>query len=147
MRHRSGFTLLEVLVAGSIAAMMMAALLGVMRDSAITLQSASGSEVALAVARNHLAMIEADISHAAPNLQGRDGAYRWEAHITREAVASPGPGVVAAYLARNAARPALYRVEITVQWREGGRPRQFRLATQRLGFAAPSGEPSGGETP
>ena len=77
MRNSPGFTLLEVLVAGSIAAMMMVVLLGVMRDSATAMRAASGGETALAVARNHLTLLEADLSRAQPLMAGQDGAYHW----------------------------------------------------------------------
>ena len=140
MRRSAGFTLFEVLVAGAIAAAMMAALLGVLRDGSLTLRSASDSEIALAVARNHLALAEADISHAAPSMRGVDGDYSWQTTVTRGPLASPGGGIVAAYLARNSVRPALFAVEVVVRWQSGGKTREIRLATDRLGYAEPSGE-------
>lgn len=141
MRHSPGFTLLEVLVAGAIAAAMMAALFGVLRDSAVSMRAASGTGTALAVARNHLALLEPGVSDAAPRMRGQDGAYEWETTVTREAVASPGPGIVAAFLARNSARPVLLAVEVVVRWDSGGTMRHIRLSTHRLGHAPPDGGP------
>ncbi len=140
MSRRPGFTLLDVLVAGTIAAAMMAVLLGVMRDGAVSMQASTGTEMALAVARNHLTLVEQDISHAANAEHGQDGAFLWEYRITREASASPGPGIVAAFLARNTARPVLLGVEVVVRWQFDGKLRQIRLATHRLAYTAPTGD-------
>jgi len=140
MRHRPGFTLLEVLVAGSIAAMMMAVLLSVMRDSALSMQAASGTEMALAVARNHLTLLTADVSHAKPEMHGSDGDYQWQTHVSPIATAAPAPGVVAAFLARNNARPVLFAVTVEVSWRVAGKARHIHLTTHRLGYTSPSGE-------
>ena len=132
--------MLEVLIAGALAAAMFAALLSTIRDGRTALTTAARSQAAMAVARNHLAVVEPDISHALQHQRGRDGAFDWRVEIARAATAAPPPGVVAAFLHSREAQAVLYAIEVDVSWSSLGRTGHVRLATHRLGFAAPRPE-------
>jgi prepilin-type N-terminal cleavage/methylation domain-containing protein len=140
MQHERGFTLLEVLVALVIAAVMFGALLQSATSGIATARDAGAYETAAALARSHLALLGRDMAIVAADQQGHDGPYDWQVHLTREAVASPGAGIVNWYLHKDEARPALYAVSINVSWQSEGRRRELRIDTQRLGFAPPPPE-------
>ena len=137
MRDERGFTLLEVLVALVIAAVVFGVLLQSALSGIGTARDAGAYETAMALARSHLAMLGRDMANAAPDTHGSDGPFDWRVHVTREAVADPGAGIVNWFLHKDEARPALYAVSISVSWQSEGHRREFRIDTQRLGFAPP----------
>lgn len=137
MRNDRGFTLLEVLVALVIAALMFAVLLQAGLNGIRTAHNAGAYETAMALARSHLALLGRNMADVAAELHGSDGPFDWRIRVAPEAVADSGAGIVQWFLHRNELRATLYAVSITVSWRSDGRPRELRLDTQRLGFALP----------
>jgi len=119
-----GFTLLEVLVAFSIAAMMLVALLRAFGDGLASGADSESEGTAVILAESAL-----DAAGAEPL---RDGAERqWSEgkfHVS-----------TAVHLYRGAETPtasrAPYDVAVTVRWREGGRERALALHSIRLGPA------------
>jgi general secretion pathway protein I len=135
MRDERGFTLLEVLVAAVIAALMFGVLLQTELNEVRTVRNAGAYETAMALARSHLAMLGRNLADAAADSHGSDGPFDWRIRVKPEAVADYGSGIVNWFLHRNEPRPTLYAVSIIVSWRSDGSPREVRLDTQRLGFA------------
>lgn len=135
MRDERGFTLLEVLIASAIAAMVLGALMRTALTGIGTLQDASAYETATALARSHLALLGRDLADAAPDAHGSDGPFDWRVRLTPQAVASPGPGIVNWFLHQNEPRATLYAVTVTVSWMAQGHHRELHIDTQRLGFA------------
>src|SRR5580692_1505177 len=116
-RDAPGFTLLEVVFA----ALLQSALSGIG-----TARDAGAYETAVALARSHLALLGRDMANVAADQEGRDGPYDWRVHVTREAIADPGAGIVNWYLHKDEARPALYAVGISISWQSEGRRRELR---------------------
>jgi prepilin-type N-terminal cleavage/methylation domain-containing protein len=137
MRDERGFTLLEVLVASVIAALMFAALLQTALSGIRAVRSAGAYETAMALARSHLAMLGRNAADEAGDSHGSDGPFDWRVQVKPEAVASSGAGIVNWYLHKDEARATLYAVSVTVSWQSEGRRRELRVDTKRLGFASP----------
>ncbi|HYC15533.1 MAG TPA: type II secretion system protein [Stellaceae bacterium] len=117
-----GFTLLEVLVAFSIAALMLVALLRAFGDGLASAAESESQATAVLLAESAL-----DAAGAEPL---RDGAERqW----------SDGKFLIATAVrlypadASSAAPRAPYDIAVTVRWREGGRERALALHSIRLG--------------
>jgi general secretion pathway protein I len=137
MRDERGFTLLEVLVASVIAAVVFGVLLRSALSDIGTARNAGAYETAAALARSHLALLGRDMATVAPDQHGSDGPFEWRVRVTREAVADVGGGIVNWYLHKDEARAALYAVGVSVSWQSEGRRHELHLDTQRLGFAPP----------
>jgi prepilin-type N-terminal cleavage/methylation domain-containing protein len=137
MRDERGFTLLEVLVASVIAAMMFAVLLQTALSGIRAVRNAGAYETAMALARSHLAMLGRNVADEAGESHGTDGPFDWRVRVTPEAVADPGAGIVNWFLHKDEARATLYAVSVTVSWRLEGQQRALRVDTKRLGFAPP----------
>jgi general secretion pathway protein I len=129
-RRQGGFTLIEVVVAFVLLALVMSAGLEVfttgMRRS-IDLEERSQ---ALAVAQSQMASAGTEVPLKEGNASGQsdDGKYRWILTIARseEGAADPSQPVQTAY--------GLYRVEVVVTWRGADeRDHNFSLATLQLG--------------
>lgn len=127
-RHadRNGFTLIEVLVAFAIAALLLVALLRI-----LTLSLGASERSELVTRATILAQSTLDaVGVVAPLAEGDsaelvNGPFHIHAAVERYR----GPGAVdgaTQYL-------VLYRVSATVSWREGRRPRSVSLSTLRLG--------------
>jgi general secretion pathway protein I len=137
MRNDRGFTLLEVMVALVIAAVMFGVLLQTGLDGIRTARNAGAYETAMALARSHLAMLGRNMADVAAESHGSDGPFAWRIRVAPQAIADTGAGIAQWFLHRNELRATLYAVSVTVSWRSDGRPREVRLDTQRLGFALP----------
>lgn len=132
-----GFTLIEVLVAFTIASLALGLLFQAASSSGNAARQAGNYEEAVSRAKSHMAALgrESDIT---PGEQSGDdgGGYRWRVKITPSAVAQPPQG------AQPNVRLALLNVEVSVSWTDGRHPRSVVLHTQRL-----LSQPQGGGTP
>ena len=128
-RRAEGFTLVEVLVAFTIAALLLVAVLRLLS------LGLDGSERAEAYTRATL-LAESTLDAlgvATPLVEGdaaelSDGPFRIHASVERYGGAG-APGGAAQY----AQYVVLYRVSATVSWRDGRRERSVSLTTLRLG--------------
>ena len=77
MRDERGFTLLEVMVASVIAAVMFGVLLQIGLNGLRTVRNAGAYETAMALARSHLAMLGRNMADAAADSHGSDGPFDW----------------------------------------------------------------------
>jgi general secretion pathway protein I len=130
-RKERGFTLLEVVVAATIAAF---ALIGLFRSSSIGLLAVDQSsrvEEAIERAQSHLAAFGKSETIVLGDRQGDDGGgYRWRLSATpidvQNGQADP----------ENSPELALFDVKVTISWRAGGRERSVALDTRRIGVAS-----------
>ena len=119
-----------MLVALAIVGLALGALASVLSTGLMAHETASGAEAALAVAEEHLALAGAT-SQPGSSTGTYAGRFAWQATV------SPyDDGAKAAELPNSL--PPLYRVAVTVVWRDGHRSRQLALSTLRLG-PVPSG--------
>ena len=140
-RNERGFTLLEVLIAFTIAALALAMLFRGAGAGMVSAERAGRYEEAVSRAKSHLAAIGHKAAVAPGDAEGDDGnGFRWRLHIAQVAVSQPadrnGPGGQAANgLASNVQGPpvALFAITVAVSWTEEGRRREVRLGTERLG--------------
>jgi len=128
--RQQGFTLVEVVVAFLLLAMVLTTGFEVFTTGmrrAIDLEERSQ---ALAIARSRLAVVgmEQELREGTASGQSEDGKYKWTLAIVRsqEAGADPNQQLQTAY--------GLYRVEVVVSWRGvDDRDHTFALATLELG--------------
>ncbi len=137
MRDERGFTLLEVLVAAAIAAMVLGVLLPTALSGIGTVRAAVAYQTAGALARSHLALLGRNMADVPADSQGSDGPFDWRVRVTPEAVASSGAGIVNWFLHKDELQATLYAVSITISWQSNGRRRELSIDTQRLGLALP----------
>lgn len=138
MRNERGFTLLEVLIAVVIATVVFGALMQASLSGIRLTRSAGGYEMAMALARSHLAMLGRNMATVPPDSHGQDGPFEWRIQVAPEGTANPGAGIVNWFIHRDEARATLYAVSIVISWPADGRRPMLRLVTQRLGFEPPS---------
>jgi general secretion pathway protein I len=140
--HRErGFTLLEVLIAFTIATLALAMLFRGAGAGMVSAERAGRYEEAVSRAKSHLAAIGRNAAVAPGDAEGDDGnGFRWRLHVTQVAVSQPadrnGPGgQVVNGMASNVQSPpvALFAISVAVSWMEQGRRREVRLGTERLG--------------
>lgn len=137
--RRGGFTLLEVLVAGLIAALALGALFRAEGGGLGQAAAATQYQRAVAVARSRLAL--AAIDPAPGEAAGRDGPFAWRTRTAPVAASAPDADL-ARWVSHPGELPAtLYEIETVVRWPGGLRARSLRLATRRIGFAAPAPAP------
>ena len=122
----SGFTLIEVLVATTIAALLLLPLLRGFSSGLATTMRSSGLTEATLIAQSTLETIGAQTPFdATTSVDRQDGRY----HVTA-AVHPYSNGD----LASEAALPvAAYEITVTVDWPEGGKPEKVAIRTLRLG--------------
>src|SRR5215469_17079 len=128
-RHSAGFTLIEVLMALAIVGLALRAVAATFSNSLTAHETAADAEAALAVAEEQLALAAASPrpGSAAGNFAGR---FAW-----RTTVAPYDDGDKTTDPTHSL--PALYRVAVSVAWRDGRRSREVALSTLRLGPAPP----------
>jgi general secretion pathway protein I len=126
----AGFTLIEVLVALAIVGLTLTATAGVFSSGLLSHESASGAEAALALAEERLALAGANL-HPGADKGVYDDRFAWQTTV------APYVDVGDTKFADKSAMPTLYRVAVSVAWRDGHRSRELSLSTLRLGAAAP----------
>ncbi len=121
-RKHQGFSLLEVLVALSLLAMLLG---GLMRVSSVTLNTVAVTEnyqLAVLVANSILAEIEASNSAIDQYKTGSvDKNFRWQANVTPYYEGNDQPGMV---------QP--YKISVQVEWGAGERVRHVTIDSVRL---------------
>lgn len=131
MRTERGFTLLEVLIAFTIAALALGLLFRAASGGLLSVETAGKYEEAVSRARSHLAAVGGDTALAPGDSSGDDGGgYRWHLLITPEArgqTASNGP-------VAGPPPPVLYAVVVSISWRDAGKDRDFVLRSERMGL-------------
>lgn len=127
-REDEGFTLVEMLVAFVIMAVVAAMLYRGLSSGLRASKAADGSEAALLVAKARLASLGVETPLQPGTQEGRDGDVAWEI-ATRPYIAADG--------ADRAARQKAFWATVTVSWRDrrGAQPRSLRLTTLKLGRA------------
>ena len=129
--HRTaGFTLIEVLVALAVVGLALGAMAGVFSNGLLGHETASGAETALALAEGQLALAAATPRPGAAS-GIYDGRFAWQTTV------APFKDTADKDLPSPAALPLLYRIAVSVSWRDGYRSRQVSLSTLRLGSATP----------
>lgn len=137
--NTEGFTLLEVLIAGVIAALALGVVLRGASTGLFATHLAQREAVALSIAQSRLALAAATpVGGEATAQSGRDGAFAWRTRVTPVATTRPGSGLLDFVRHGNDAPATLAAIEAEVFWTEDGRTRSLRLDTQRLGFAVPA---------
>ena len=131
-RSAAGFSLLEVLVALVLAGLALAATAGVFRTGLLGHELASGADTALALAEEKIATP----GITEPLRPGRNaglfgGRFQWQVSI------EPYQDKPSDKFDRPASDLVLYRIAVTVAWRDGRRERQLALNTLRLGAPPP----------
>jgi|SRR5271163_4031725 len=129
----AGFTLIEVLVALAIVGLAMAATAGVFSNGLLGHETASGAEAALALAEERLAVV-GGASVLQPGAQKGVFADRFAWQTTISPYEDAGDGK---QLDPPKDPLRLYRVAVTIAWRDGHRARELSLSTLRLGSAPP----------
>jgi len=131
-RSAGGFSLIEVLVALVITGLALAAAAGVFRTGLFGHELAAGSDMALALAEEKIAA--AGVTE--PLRTGRSGGlfatrFQWQLSV------EPYRDESSAGFDRPLVELQLYRVAVTVAWRDGHRQRALALDTLRLGVPPP----------
>ena len=136
----AGFTLLEVLVAFTIAAIGLAALLQGGTAALGNAGIAAASIEATRRAQSRLAAVGAVGSLLPGETAGEDGdGYHWRIRVSPILVRGADPAARAPGEARRA--PSAFLVEATVGWKTGRRTRDVTLTTMRLANpAAPASD-------
>jgi prepilin-type N-terminal cleavage/methylation domain-containing protein len=128
-----GFTLIEVLVALAIVGLALATISGVFSSGLVAHEAASDTEQALAVAEERLALAGADATLRPGIDKGIfAGRFAWQTTISPY---QEGGG--AKPINQQKDEPRLYRIAVSVLWRDGHRSRELALSTLRLGAVAP----------
>jgi general secretion pathway protein I len=135
---RSGFVLLEVMVAFLIVALAVGVLYHAILTGLREAQIASRYEQALSRARSRLALAEGSDTLVSGDHQGDDGSgFGWRLRVT------PIDSTMVRPFGPAGLRPAagvpvtLYAVSIWVSWRDFSQRRSVRLDTELLGQASP----------
>lgn len=126
MHKERGFSLLEILVAFSILALSLGILLNIFSSGANTAAVAEEYTAAVQIAESLMAQTGVETALQAGQTSGlEDEKYRWQVTI------SPYIPSIAKFDAL-AATVSLYKVNVRVDWDEGGSGRQFALTTLKL---------------
>lgn len=118
-----GFSLLEVLVAFVILALVLATLMRVFSGALRNIGAAEGYSGAVAIAESKLAALGVDAPLAAGSTADSENGYAWQITVQPEDTGAP--------VAETLQAVALYRVEVTVSWGEAPSPRSVRFVTLR----------------
>ena len=130
-RPERGFTLLEVLIAFTIAALALGLLFRAASGGLLSVETAGRYEEAVSRARSHMAEISRDASPVAGESEGDDGSgFHWRLSVTPEAraqTASNGP-------IAGPPPPVLYAIVVAISWHDAGKNREFVLRSERMGL-------------
>jgi len=126
----AGFTLIEVLVALAVVGLALGVMAGVFSNGLLGHETASGAETALALAEGQLALAAASPRPGATS-GIYDNRFAWQTSV------APFQDAADKDIPAPASLPSLYRIAVSVSWRDGYRSRQVSLSTLRLGSAAP----------
>ena len=137
-----GFTLLEVLIAFTIAALALGVMMSVATEGQQSVRVGGRYEEALSRAKSHMAALADEATLPEGTMQGDDGhGYQWHLNIRQTGVAQSGTETDQPSSAPNISKPILYAVEVAVSWGgQEGRIRQVLLRSQRLG-SLPAAKP------
>ncbi len=125
-----GFSLLEVLVAFVILALVLAVLMRIFSGGLRNIGAAEGYSQAVAIAESKLAAIGVDAPLAEGTSADKENAYSWQVAVQREEAGTP---------ALEGVQPVeLYRIEVTVTWGEAPAARSVRFVTLRAAPGATS---------
>jgi len=128
MRAARGFTLLEIVVAFTLMALVITVLLSVFSGGLQGLGLADDYSRASSVAESTLARVGADIALKEGETRGNEGErYSWSVQIRPFEVEAPSQGQPQAVMAVQ-----LMEVQVVVAWDDYGRNRQVKLSTLRL---------------
>jgi general secretion pathway protein I len=125
----SGFTLIEVLVALAIVGLALAAVASVLGNGLTAHETVSGAEEALALAEEQLTLAGATLRPGTTS-GTYAGQFAWQTTVAPYTDADNKTADAPSSL------PPLYRVAVSVAWRDGRRSRQVALSTLRLGQPA-----------
>ncbi|HTW50586.1 MAG TPA: prepilin-type N-terminal cleavage/methylation domain-containing protein [Stellaceae bacterium] len=129
-KRQAGFTLIEVLVALAIIGLALGALAGIFSTDLTAHETTSEAEAALAVAEEQLAL-----AAAAPHPGTGSGVfanrYAWQT------VVAPYQDAASKTADAPPDLPPLYRIAVSVGWRDGNHARAVSLSTLRLGAPSP----------
>jgi general secretion pathway protein I len=128
-RAANGFTLLEIVVAVSIAGLALVGLFQAGSTGLFATDSAGRTEEAIERAQSHLAAFGTAGEAFPGEIEGDDGGgYRWRLRAVPVATRQP--------LLQNDTTISLYDVEVMISWHAWGRTRSVVLGTRRIGAAA-----------
>jgi general secretion pathway protein I len=135
--HRSaaGLTLLEVVVALTIAGLALVGMFEAGGTGLFAADTAARVEEAVERAQSHLAAVGRNAALTAGQFTDDDGGgFRWRLSVTPAATRQmPGPDGV------SMSNVTLFAVTVEVSWRDRGRERRVVLKTLRLGSATSGG--------
>jgi general secretion pathway protein I len=138
--HEAGFTLLEVMVAFSIAALAIALLYNGATGGLNATATAAKSQEALSLARSHLAAIGKGEAIAPQETSGTDGdGYSW--HLRIREIGSRQMALSDSDTA-NDTKPTnaiLYDVQVRESWEVAGRSHDISLETHRVDLRSAAG--------
>jgi general secretion pathway protein I len=137
MRDDRGFTLIEVLVALAIVGLALAAVSGVFSNGLVAHETAAGAEDALALAEERLAIAAAPGGLRPGISKGVFAGFAWQAAVEPYDDGAGDAKAPQRLLDTKKDRPRLYRIAVSVAWRDGHRERQLALSTLRLGTPPP----------
>jgi general secretion pathway protein I len=125
-KAQSGFTLVEILVAFTIAALLLSALYQIFSTGLHSASMAKDYSNAVLLAESALEVF--GVEEALVAGESRD---RIDQKYQRHIVVRPRPDLLPKGIAKPAVTP--YEVEVDITWRNGRQARSFSLATIRLG--------------
>jgi general secretion pathway protein I len=129
-----GFTLLEVVVALIIAGIAGVALFQAVGTGLHETLAALMYDQAIVRAKSRLEAATHGTQLAAGDWRGDDGgSFRWRLHVAPIATAIVSTTGVYSPSASRSRAVVLYAVTVWVGWNDGGRERQVRLDTERVG--------------
>lgn len=131
-----GFTLLEILVAFSLMALIVTVLLRIFAGGVQGIGLAEDYARATSIAESVVARVGADIEFNPATLSGSDEGerYKWQLALQQvDGEAMAAPGTTGASSVGPALPIALWRISAVVEWADGGKPRSIRMDTLRVG--------------
>lgn len=139
MRSERGFTLLEVVIALTIAVIAVSALFRGISTGLGAVRTAGRYEEAVSRAKSHLAALGHDGPLVEGELNGDDGrGFHWRSSVQPIGTSKPKPQDTQGFALPQPPPVGLYAVIVGISWTDGGRRREVVLRTERVG------KPSGG---